>query len=124
MRPRGTSVPWPWSAGLPPASEDGGTLQSHVPGLCVVAMPARAAAGRAAIASDTGCGFVLCTGACFVQSDHHATPNSIAQVNAHGKRFQAGENWELDYPSCHGIELVAIILIKILVGFDNASLRQ
>lgn len=41
---------------LPPASEDGGTWQSQVPGLCVVVMLARAAAGRAAIASNTGCG--------------------------------------------------------------------
>lgn len=58
MRARGTSVPWPQSAGLPPASEDGGTWQSQVPGLCVVVMLARAAAGRAAMASNTGCGLL------------------------------------------------------------------
>lgn len=48
--------------------------------------------------------------------------NGIARANA-GKDFSR-ESWEPVSPSCRGIELVAINLIKVPVSFDNASLRH
>lgn len=85
MCPREISVPWLWSAGLSPTSEDGGTLQSQVPGLCVAVMLVTAAARWAAIA-------------CCLFSTWERPPwyiNDIAQVNARRKRFQAGKTGSL-----------------------------
>lgn len=48
--------------------------------------------------------------------------SGIARANA-GKDFSR-ESWEPVSPSCRGIELVAINLIKVPVSFDNASLRH
>lgn len=72
--------PWPWSAGLPPMSEDGGILQRQVPGRCVAVMLVRAASTT----SNPSCG----SSSTQEQPPHYT---NTAQVNACRKGFKLGK---------------------------------
>lgn len=58
----------------------------------------------------------------------HGSDHTSHQWHGSGQctqgKVSSRESWELVYPRCHGTEVAAIILIKTLVGFTNASLRQ
>lgn len=88
MCPRGTSVPWLRSAGLSPTSEDGGMFSDRSPGFAWQWCWQEQLLGRLLLPPTPA---VVCS----PQDRPSHYINSTAQVNAHGKRFQAGKTQSL-----------------------------